>query len=58
VAAGGGPASKELETLKVENVMLKERNAKLEYRIKHILSEMEAMYEEQKKIKGSHLLEL
>lgn len=38
----------EVEKLKAESKALKDRNAKLEYRIKHMLAEMERMYERRK----------
>ena len=36
--------SKELDALKKENEQLKTRNAKLEYRIQHVVAYMEKMY--------------
>jgi predicted nucleic acid-binding Zn-ribbon protein len=36
--------SKELDALKKENEQLKTRNAKLEYRIQHVVANMEKMY--------------
>lgn len=50
--AGGGAASsassKEMEALKAENETLQKRNAKLEYRVKHMLMHMEELYNNQK----------
>lgn len=44
-------ASKELEALRSENEVLKAKNAKLEYRVKHVVDEMEKLYEEAKRNK-------
>jgi len=42
-----------VKTLQQENKALKERNAKLEYRIKHVVAEMERLYEEKKSLHAS-----
>lgn len=36
--------SKELEALKLENEQLRKRNEKLEYRVQHVVANMEKMY--------------
>lgn len=36
--------SKEVETLKLENELLRKRNAKLEYRVQHVVANLEEMY--------------
>lgn len=40
--------SKELEALREENAVLKKKNAKMEYRIKHMVHNMEQLYRKQK----------
>lgn len=47
---GGGAAtsSKELQALRKENEELKQKNAKLEYRVKHMLATMEQLFAEKK----------
>ena len=47
-AGAGGASSKEVQTLKEENEMLKKRNAKLEYRVQHMLKHLEDFYNQQK----------
>lgn len=46
---GAGAASSDLEALQKENEELKRKNAKLEYRVLHVVSEMEKLYQEHKK---------
>jgi predicted nucleic acid-binding Zn-ribbon protein len=41
---GGMASSKELQALVQENDALKKRNAKLEYRVQHMLKSMEGLY--------------
>lgn len=48
--AAGAAVKKELERLQQENDALKAKNAKLEYRVKHVVAEMEIMYEKLKKL--------
>lgn len=43
-----GASSKEVEALKEENKLLKKKNAKLEYRVKHMLANMEELYQKAK----------
>mmetsp|Transcript_2008 Transcript_2008/g.4237 ORF Transcript_2008/g.4237 Transcript_2008/m.4237 type:complete len:102 (+) Transcript_2008:114-419(+) len=47
----GGASSKEVDQLKEENDKLKAKIAKMEYRINHMTSSMETMYEENKQLK-------
>jgi len=42
--AGTKANSKELEALRAENALLKQKNAKLEYRVQHCVESMEKMY--------------
>jgi len=42
--ANEGSSSKELEYLRAENEELKRKNAKLEYRVQHVVANMEKMY--------------
>jgi len=51
VTKSGGTAvggSKEMEALKAENEQLQVKNAKLEYRVQHMLKCMEELYSNQK----------
>lgn len=41
----GGATSKEVEALQAENGALKKKNSKLEYRIQHMLTTMEELYQ-------------
>lgn len=52
-AGNGGGNSKEMEALKQENETLKKKNAKLEYRIQHILENFEKVYSETRASKQS-----
>ena len=45
--AGGTSSSNELQQLQKENDELKRKNAKLEYRVQHMASCMEELYEKQ-----------
>ena len=45
--AGGGASSKELQALQVENDVLKQKNAKLEYRVRHLVEALEDLYGKQ-----------
>ena len=42
--AGTKANSKEMEALRAENALLKQKNAKLEYRVQHCVESMEKMY--------------
>ena len=42
--AGSAANSKEMEALRAENAMLRAKNEKLEYRVKHCVESMEQMY--------------
>jgi predicted nucleic acid-binding Zn-ribbon protein len=44
-------STKELEELRKENDTLKQKNTKLEYRIQHVVSNMEKLYDELKQLK-------
>jgi uncharacterized coiled-coil DUF342 family protein len=48
--AGGGSAAEraELEALRAENALLKQKNQKLSYRVNHVVSNMNKMLEERK----------
>jgi hypothetical protein len=46
VAVAG--ADKELEALRAENELLKKKNAKLEYRVEHVVDEMMVLYDAHK----------
>jgi hypothetical protein len=46
--AGGTMATKELEALRAENELLKKKNAKLEYRVQHVVNELMVVYDKQK----------
>jgi cell division GTPase FtsZ len=52
-ATASGAAAKELEALRAENVALKKRTEKLEYRVSHMLSSMETLYEAKSTLDGS-----
>lgn len=39
----GGASSKELDSLKMENILLKQKNAKQEYRIQHLVEVVEEL---------------
>jgi predicted nucleic acid-binding Zn-ribbon protein len=47
-SAAPAASSKEMEELKAENEILKKKNAKLEYRVQHMLKSMEELYNKQK----------
>jgi hypothetical protein len=47
LVAGAG-ATKELEALRAENELLKKKNAKLEYRVQHVVNELVVIYDKQK----------
>jgi parvulin-like peptidyl-prolyl isomerase len=49
----GAVDSKELQALREENGLLKKKNAKLEYRVKHVVSELDTLYQERKKVLSS-----
>lgn len=56
--AGTGASSssslvKELELVKAENEALKQKNAKLQYRVKHVVDELEKLYNENKAMKAA-----
>lgn len=53
LAKGGTTDSKEVAQLQAENTTLKERNAKLEYRVKHVVDEMERMYAKLKEVNAA-----
>jgi predicted nucleic acid-binding Zn-ribbon protein len=46
--AGGTSSSKDMQALKEENDALKKRNAKLEYRVQHLVKTMEELYAKSK----------
>ena len=48
-STSGASSSKEMEALKQETEMLKAKNAKLEYRVQHMLKSMEELYNQQPK---------
>jgi predicted nucleic acid-binding Zn-ribbon protein len=43
-SGGTTTSSKELDELRKENDLLKQRNAKLEYRVQHLVTNMESLY--------------
>jgi hypothetical protein len=47
LAAGAG-ATKELEALRAENELLKKKNAKLQYRVEHVVNELVVLHDKQK----------
>jgi hypothetical protein len=47
-------SSKELEALQAENEALKRRNAKLEYRVQHVVGEMSRLYDQVVELKMSN----
>jgi len=49
--AGSSSLAKELELVKAENEALKQKNAKLQYRVKHVVDELEKLYNENKAMK-------
>lgn len=48
---GGVSSTKEVEELRNENQSLKQRNAKLEYRVQHMVTHMESMLDELVKLR-------
>jgi predicted nucleic acid-binding Zn-ribbon protein len=50
-SAGGAGAPKELEALRAENELLKKKNAKLEYRLQHVVNELMVVHD-----KHNHLV--
>ena len=44
---GGGASSKEMQALQAENEALKKLNAKLDYRVRHMLKTMNDLYDKQ-----------
>jgi uncharacterized coiled-coil protein SlyX len=48
VSGAAATSSKELQQLQNENAELKRKMAKLEYRVQHVVSEMDKMYEKYK----------
>lgn len=47
--AGGGASSKEMQALQTENVLLKTKMAKQEYRIQHLVDVVEELLTQRKK---------
>lgn len=47
-SGGSGASSKEVEALRAENEMLQKKNAKLDYRVLHLVLELEALYDKHK----------